>query len=100
MNAIKNKIHHLVHLDCNFDKSVTGGVSLSFISFGVYFNCHDVSVDRPTESSTTEADPFLGAVHVISTSSYVGTLLLNKKTMFPLKEQKIPATLKLLLFKV
>ena len=58
MNAIKNKIHHLVHLDCNFDKSVTGGVSLSFISFGVCFNCHDVSVDRATESSTTEANPY------------------------------------------
>lgn len=74
MNSIKNKIHHLVHLDCNFDKSLTGGVSLSFISFGVRFNCHDVSVARATESSTTEVDPFPRVVHVISTSSHVGTL--------------------------
>ena len=64
------------------------------------FNCHDVSGDRPTESNTTEADPFPGAVHVISTGSYEGTLLLNKKTMFPLKEQKLLGALKLLLFKV
>ena len=100
MNAIKNKIHHLVHLDCNFDKSVTGGVSLSFISFGVCFNCHDVSVDIVAESSTTGADAFPGAVRVISIGSYAGTLLLDKNTMFPIKEQKLPGALKLLLFKV
>ena len=64
------------------------------------FNCHDVSGDRPTESSTTEADPFPGAIRVISTGSYEGALLLNKKTMFPLKERKLPGALKLLLFKV
>ena len=50
------------------------------------FNCHDVSVDRPTENNTSEVDPFPRAVCVISTSSYEGTLLLNKKTMFSLKE--------------
>ena len=64
------------------------------------FNCHDVLVDKPIESSTTEADPFPGAVRVISTISYEGTLLLNKKSMFPLKERKLPGALKLLLFKV
>ena len=64
------------------------------------FNCNDVSIDRPTESSNIEVDPFPGAVRVISTGSYEGTLLLNKKTMFPLKEQKLAGTLKLLLFKV
>ena len=64
------------------------------------FNCDDVLVDRLIESSTTEADPFPGAGRVISTSSYEGTLLLNKKTMFPLKERKLPGALKLLLFKV
>ena len=53
---------------------------------GVCFNCHDVLVDRPAESSTVEADPFPGAVRMISTGSYEGTLLLNKKTMFSLKE--------------
>ena len=53
-----------------------------------------VSVNRPAESSTTEADPFPGAVRVISTGSYEGTLLLNKKTMFPLKERKLPGGLK------
>ena len=58
------------------------------------------SVDRATETSTTEADPFLGAVHVIIIGSYVGTLLLKKKTMFLLKLQKLPGALKLLLFKV
>ena len=100
MNAIKNKIHHLVHLDCNFDKSVIGGVSLSFISFGVCFNCHDILVDRATKSSTFEANPFPGAVCVISTGSHEGTLLLNKKTMFLLKEQKLLGALKFLLFKV
>ena len=100
MNAIKNKIHHLVHIKGNFNKSVTSGVSLSFIPFGVCFNCHDVSVDREIESSTTKFDPFPGAICVISTSSNVGTLLLNKKTMFLLKEQKLSSALKLLLFKV
>ena len=79
---------------------MTGGISLSFISFGVCFNCHDVSVDWATESSTTKADPFPGAVRVTTTGSYEGTLLLNKKTMFLLKEQKFPGALKLLLFKV
>ena len=64
------------------------------------FNCHDVSGDRPIERSTTEVDPFPGAVRVISTGSYEGALLLNKKTMFPLKERKLPGALKLLLFKV
>ena len=54
----------------------------------------DVSVNRQAESSTAEADPFPGAVPVISTGSYEGTLLLNKKTMFPLKEQKLPGGLK------
>ena len=73
---------------------------MCFNSFGVYFNCHDVSVDRPVESSTAEVDPFPGALHVISTGSYEGTLFLNKKTMFPLKEQKLPGALKLFLFKV
>ena len=63
------------------------------------FNCDDVSIDRPTENNTTKADPFPGAVCVISTGSYEGTLLLNKKTMFPLKERKLPGALKLLLFK-
>ena len=58
------------------------------------------SVDRATESSTTKIDPFLGAVRVISTSSYAGTLLQNKKTMFPLKLQKLPGGLNFLLFKV
>ena len=53
----------------------------------------------PTESSTTEVDPFPGAVRVISTGSFVGTLLLNKKTMFLLKLRKLPSALKLLLFK-
>ena len=67
---------------------------------GVCFNYHDVSVDRPAESSTAEADPFPRVVHMISTSSYKGTLLLNKKTMFPLKEQKLSSALKLFLFKV
>ena len=79
---------------------MTGGISLLFNSFGVCFNCHDVSVDRPTESSTIEAYPFPRAVRVTSTVSYEGTLLLNKKTMFPLKEQKLSGALKLLLFKV
>ena len=64
------------------------------------FNFHDVLVDRPTDSSTTEADPFPGAVHVISIGSYEGTLLLNNKTMFPLKERNLPGALTLLLFKV
>ena len=50
-------------------------------------------VDREIESSTSEVDPFLIVVHVISIGSYVGTLLLNKKTMFPLKEQKLPVAL-------
>ena len=62
---------------------------------GVFFNCHDVSVDRPAESSTAEADPFPRAGHVISTGSYEGTLLLTKKTMFLLKERKLPGALKL-----
>ena len=52
------------------------------------------------KSSTVKADPFPGAVHVTSTGSYEGTLLLNKKTMFPLKEQKLPSALNFLLFKV
>ena len=64
------------------------------------FNCDDVSVDRPTKSSTTEVDPFPGAIRVISTGSYEGILLLNKKSMFPIKEQKLLGALKLLLFKV
>ena len=42
-------------------------------------------VDRATETSTTEADPFLGVVCVTSIGSFAGTLLLNKKTMFLLK---------------
>ena len=64
------------------------------------FNCHDVSGDRPIESSTTEADPFPGVVRVISIGLYEGTLLLNNKTMFPLKERNLPGALTLLLFKV
>ena len=64
------------------------------------FNCHDVLVDRAIESSTSKADPFLGVVHVISTGSFVGTLLLNKKTMFSLKLPKLLGALKLLLFRV
>ena len=71
-----------------------------FLNFNLCFNCHNVSVDRPTESSTAEADPFPGAVRVITTGSYEGTLLLNKKTMFPLKERKLLGALKLFLFKV
>ena len=58
------------------------------------------SIDRATKTSTTEADPFPRAVRVISTGSYAGTLLLDKNTMFPIKEQKLPGALKLLLFKV
>ena len=69
-------------------------------SFGVCFNCHDFSADRPTESSTAGANPFLGVVCVISIGSYEGTLLMNKKTMFPLKEWKLLGALKLLVFKV
>ena len=42
-------------------------------------------VDRAIETSTTEVDPFPGVVHVTSTGSFVGTLLLNEKTMFLLK---------------
>ena len=57
-------------------------------------------VDRATKSSNNEVDPFLGAVRVISIGSCARTLLLNKKTMFPLKEQKLLGALKLLLFKV
>ena len=58
------------------------------------------SIDRVIETSTTKADPFPGVVRVISTGLYEGALLLNKKTMFPLKEHKLPGALKLLLFKV
>ena len=75
------------------------------------------SVDREIDTSTTkvdpfprvvhvistssyEVDPFSKVVHVITTSSYAWTLLLNKKTMFLLKEQKLRGALKLLLFKV
>ena len=57
-------------------------------------------VDREIETSTTKADTFLGAVCVINTGSFVGKLLLNKKTMFSLKLEKLPGALKLLLFKV
>ena len=49
-----------------------GGISLSFISFGIYFNCHDVSVDRAIESSTSKANPFPRVVHVISTAHMKG----------------------------
>ena len=61
------------------------------------FNCHDVSVDRPIESNTTEADPFPGAVRVISTGSYEGTLLLNKKTMFFVKRKKASKCFKIVI---
>ena len=57
-------------------------------------------VDRTMKTSTTEANPFPGAICVTSTSSFEGTLLLNKKTMFPLKLWKLLGALKLLLFKV
>ena len=46
------------------------------------------SVDRETKNIPTKAEPFLGATHVASTSSFVGTLLLNKIAMFPIKLQK------------
>ena len=58
------------------------------------------SIDRTTETSTIESDPFPRAVCMTSTGSFVGTLLLNKKTMFLIKERKLPGALKLLLFKV
>ena len=54
------------------------------------FNCHDVSGDRPIESSTTKANPFPRVVCVISIGPFEGTLLMNKKTMFALKKQKLP----------
>ena len=55
-------------------------------------------VDRTKETSTTEAKLFRRATYVTSTSSFVETLLLNKKTMFLLKLQKLPGALKSLLF--
>ena len=58
------------------------------------------SVDRATKTITTQTNPFPREIHVISIGSFIGTLLLNKKTMFPLKLQRLLGALELLLFKV
>ena len=58
------------------------------------------TIERTIENTITEGEPFLGVAHVTSIGSFVGALLLNKKTMFLLKLRKLPSALKLLLFKV
>lgn len=50
------------------------------------------------EMTTIEAEPFPGSAHVTSTGSFVGSLLLNKKTMFSSKVPKLLGALKLLSF--
>lgn len=54
------------------------------------------TIHRTTETTTSIAKPFPRAVRVTSTSSFAGTLLLNKKAMFQLKLPKFPGALKLL----
>ena len=55
-------------------------------------------VDRATDTSTIEVDPFPRVARVTSIGSFAGTLLLNKKTMFLLKLWNILGALKKLLF--
>lgn len=63
-------------------------------------------IDTPTPStrtdqtSTSEDQPFPGSTRVTSTSSFVGTLLLNKNNMVLLKVPERLGALKLLLFTV
>ena len=79
-------IHTYIYTHTQRDIDIGREVDQQRAVLKLSFNCDDVLADRPIESSTTEADPFPRAVHVISTGSYEGALLLNKKTMFPLKE--------------
>jgi hypothetical protein len=62
-------------------------------------------IDTPTpgtrtETNTIEEKQFPGSTHFTSTGLFVGSLLLNKKNMIPLKVPKLPSALKLLLFTV
>ena len=58
------------------------------------------SVRRTTHTSSTKDEPFARETYMTSTSSFVGSFLLNKITIFPLKLSKLPSDLKLLLFTI
>ena len=75
-------------------------VTICYMVLEFYIHVTIYVQELPIESSIVEVDPFPGAVCVTSNGSYEGPLLLNKKTMFLLKEKKILSALKLLLFKV